>query len=56
MTEFANKITGWTPLHEAAYLGYQQIFKIIMAETKTIDPKDNRGRTPFHEAASKGRD
>ena len=54
VTEIANKIVGWTPLHEAAKCGYLQVFKMIMNETKSINPKDKRGRTPLHEAASKG--
>jgi len=39
---------GWTPLHEGARGGYQEIVEILVEEGADINAKTNRGETPLY--------
>ena len=54
LTGFATKHKGWTALHEAACCGYDKILEQLMDETEDKNPKDEKERTPLHEAAFLG--
>ena len=54
LTGFATKHKGWTALHEAACCGYEKILEQLMDETEDKNPKDEKERTPLHEAAFLG--
>lgn len=45
---------GMTPLHLAAYHQHSEVFFFLASKTTDLFPKDKRGVTPFHFAASKG--
>ena len=47
-------ITGWTPIHQAAENGHEQVCKLIMDKIKDKNPADLKGRTPLHIAAKNG--
>ena len=46
--------SGWTPLHDAALNGYQDVCRFIVQNVADKNPKDDTGNTPLHEAASVG--
>ena len=46
--------SGWTPLHDAALNGYQDVCRFIVQNVADKNPKDDCGNTPLHEAASVG--
>lgn len=45
---------GWTPIHQAAENGHEQVCKLIMDKIKDKNPADLKGRTPLHIAAKNG--
>ena len=47
-------IAGWTPIHQAAENGHEQVCKLIMDKIKDKNPADLKGRTPLHIAAKNG--
>ena len=53
-SKWAITTNGNTPLHNAAWRGHIEIYKIIMAKVKDKNPRDHLGRTPLHWAAMGG--
>ena len=45
---------GWTPLHDAALNGYQDVCRFILENVADKNPEDDCGNTPLHEAAANG--
>ena len=48
------KAKGHTPLHHAAYDGYNEIVELLIAKGADINPKNNQGKTALDEAIEKG--
>jgi ankyrin repeat protein len=38
---------GWTPLHWAAYKGYLEVAKVLLAHSADVNAKDKDGKTPL---------
>ena len=45
---------GDTPLHDAAYRGYADVVKLLLAAGADVNAKDSFGDTPLHAAAING--
>jgi ankyrin repeat protein len=44
---------GWTPLHGAAFWGWNDVVKYLVSKGARLDAKDNRGFTPIDAALGK---
>jgi ankyrin repeat protein len=38
---------GWTPLRWAAYKGYLEVAKVLLAHSADVNAKDKDGKTPL---------
>ena len=45
---------GHTPLHEAAYRGYEDTIKVLLLHGANHHAASNQRRTPLHEACMQG--
>jgi len=45
---------GWTPLHNAAREGYNDIMKVLIHKGADVNARDFMGQTPLHRAAQRG--
>eukprot|EP00042_Codosiga_hollandica_P053102 m.686436 g.686436 ORF g.686436 m.686436 type:complete len:139 (-) comp58626_c0_seq54:1243-1659(-) len=46
--------TGWTPLHQAAFLGHFDILKLFVSHKPDVNIRDNAGVTPLMLAVVQG--
>lgn len=46
---------GHTPLHEAAYRGFDKIVRRLLQHNANPNALSNQKRTPLHEACAQGR-
>src|ERR1035441_161234 len=51
---FARDNFSWTPLHAAAFRGYEDIAEMLLANGADVNAKDQIDGTPLHYAADKG--
>ena len=54
LDELGDTLTGYTPIHEAAFKGYTEIVKILVPLTGNPNEPDEDGRTPIYLAACNG--
>jgi ankyrin repeat protein len=50
----AKSNAGWTPLHEAAYMGKTEAAALLLANQAEVNAKANNGQTSLHLAALHG--
>ena len=43
-----------TPLHRAAFKGYTDVVKLLLANKAEVNAKTNDGLTPLHQAVAQG--
>lgn len=46
---------GFRPLHDASYMGYLEIVKLLVSSGADIEAKDHNQYTPLHAAAAGGK-
>ena len=50
-----SRVVFWSPLHAAAFFGYEEIAGLLIDHGATVSAKDVQGETPLHIAAHFGR-